>query len=79
MSGYSNSPKILKGGIVLIDAESGRVLRIISLQYNPEKMTRTLQAQGAGGEGGNRSEAMRFKGPAVETFKLEADIDAADQ
>ena len=22
---------------------------------------------------------MRFKGPAVETFKLEADIDAADQ
>ena len=64
---------------MLIDAESGRVLRIISLQYNPEKMTRTLQVQGAGGEGGNRSEAMRFKGPAVETFKLEADIDAADQ
>ena len=31
MTGYSNSPKILKGGIVLIDAESGRVLRIISL------------------------------------------------
>ncbi len=79
MSGYSNSPKVLKGGIVLIDAETGRVLRIISLQYNPEKMTRTLQVQGAGGEGGNRSEAMRFKGPAVETFKLEADIDAADQ
>ena len=24
MTGYSNSPKILKGGIVLIDAESGR-------------------------------------------------------
>jgi len=79
MSGYSNSPKILKGGIVLIDAASGRVQRIISLQYNPDSLTRTLQAQGAGGEGGNRAEALRFKGPAVETIKLEAEIDAADQ
>jgi hypothetical protein len=79
MSGYSNSPKILKGGIVLIDAESGRVQRIISLQYNPDSLTRTLQVQAAGGEGGNRSEPMRFKGPAVETFKLDAEIDATDQ
>jgi hypothetical protein len=79
MTGYSNSPRILKGGIVLLDAESGQVLRIISLQYNPEKMTRSMQVQAAGGESGNRSEAMRFKGPAIETFKLEADIDAADQ
>jgi len=79
MSGYSNSPKILKGGIVLIDPESGQVLRIISLQYNPDSLTRTLQVQAAGGEGGNRSEPMRFKGPAVETFKLDAEIDAADQ
>jgi len=79
MTGYSNSPKILKGGIVLIDPESGQVLRIISLQYNPDSLTRTLQVQAAGGEGGNRSEPMRFKGPAVETFKLDAEIDAADQ
>jgi hypothetical protein len=79
MSTFPNSPKLLKGGIVLIDAENGRVARIISLQYNPESLTRSLQVQAAGGEGGNRSEAMRFKGPAVETIKLEADIDAADQ
>lgn len=26
MSGYSNYPQAIKGGIVLIDAESGRVL-----------------------------------------------------
>ena len=79
MSTFPNSPKLLKGGIVLIDAENGRVARIISLQYNPESLTRSLQVQAAGGEGGNRSEAMRFNGPAVETIKLEADIDAADQ
>lgn len=79
MASFPNSPKVLKGGIVLIDPESARVLRIISLQYNPDTLTRSLQVQGTGGEGGNRSEAMRFKGPAVETFKLEAEIDATDQ
>jgi hypothetical protein len=34
--------------------------------------------QGAG-EGGDRSEALRLKGPAVETIKLEAEIDATDE
>lgn len=79
MTTFPNTPKVLKGGIVLIDPVSAQVRRIISLQYNPDSLTRTLQVQGAGGEEGNRSEAMRFKGPAVETFKLEAEIDAADQ
>lgn len=79
MTTFPNSPKILKGGIVLIDPQSARVQRIISLQYNPDSLTRTLQVQGAGGEEGNRSEALRFKGPAVEIFKLDAEIDAADQ
>ena len=74
-----NSPKLLKAGLVLLDPESSKVLRVISLQYNPEKLSRSLQVQSAGGEAANRSEAMRFKGPAVETIQLEADIDAADQ
>ena len=79
MTSFPNSPKVLKGGIVLIDPESARVQRIISLQYNPDSLSRSLQVQGAGGEGGNRSEALRFKGAAVETYKLEAEINAADQ
>jgi hypothetical protein len=79
MTTFPNAPRILKGGLVLIDPESAKVLRIIALQYNPESLSRSLQIQSAGGEGGNRSEPMRFKGPAVETIKLEADIDAADQ
>lgn len=78
MSTFPGSPHILKGGIVLVDAESARVLRVITLQYNPDTLTRTLQVQGAG-EGAGRSEALRFKGPAVETIRLEADIDATDQ
>jgi hypothetical protein len=79
MTTLPNSPKLLKGGIVLVDPASARVLRIISLQYNPERLTRSLQVQTAGGESADRSEAMRFKGPAIETIRLEADIDAADQ
>jgi hypothetical protein len=71
-------PKLLKSGIVLIDPATARALRIISLQYNPESLSRTLQVQGVG-EGGDRSEALRLKGPAVETIKLEAEIDATDQ
>ena len=42
-------------------------------------MTRTLQIKGVGGETGDRSEALRLKGPPVETIKLDAEIDATDQ
>ena len=74
------SPRILKGGIALIDQDSGTVVRVISLQYNPETLSRTLQAQAAGSEGNaDRSQALRLKGPPVESYKLDAEIDAADQ
>jgi hypothetical protein len=72
------SPRLLKGGLVLIDPTSGAVQRVITLQYNPDSVSRTLQIQGIG-EQGERSEALRLKGPAVETIKLEAELDAADQ
>ncbi|MCI0397891.1 MAG: hypothetical protein L0332_30195 [Chloroflexi bacterium] len=78
MTTFPRSPRLLKGGIVLVDPDTGQVLRIISLQYNPETLSRTLQAQ-ALGESGDRSQALRLKGPPVETYKLEAEIDAADQ
>ena len=78
MTTFPNSPKLLKGGIVLIDPESGAVRRIIALQYNPDTLSRTLQVKGIG-EGGDRSQALRLKGPPVETLKLDAEIDATDQ
>jgi hypothetical protein len=79
MTTFPRSPKLLKGGIVLIDPETSAVKRIISLQYNPDTLTRSLQVQGVGGEGGDRSEALRLTGPPVETIKLDAEIDATDQ
>lgn len=78
MTSFANSPKLLKGGIVLIDPESGNVGRIIALQYNPDTLSRTLQVKGFG-EGGDRSQALRLKGPPVETIKLDAEMDATDQ
>jgi hypothetical protein len=78
MTTFPNAPKLVRGGLVLLDPDSGHVRRIIALQYNPESLSRTLQVQGAG-EGGDRSEALRLRGPAVETIKFDAEIDAADQ
>lgn len=79
MTTFPRSPILTKGGIVLIDPVSSLVKKVIALQYNPETITRTLQMQGAGGDGGDRSEALRIKGPPVETIKVETEIDATDQ
>lgn len=79
MSGFPGSPRILKGGLVLIDPDTSAVLRVIALQYNPDSITRSLQVQAISADGGDRSEVLRLKGPPVETIKLEAEIDATDQ
>jgi hypothetical protein len=78
VTSFPNSPHLVRGGIVVVHAPTGSVKRVIALQYNPDSISRTLQVQGAG-EGAARSEALRLKGPAVETFKLEAELDATDQ
>ena len=79
MSGFPGSPRLLKGGIVLVDADAGAIRRVIALQYNPDTLTRSLQPNVVGTGQGNRSEATRLKGPPVETIKLDAELDAADQ
>src|SRR5262245_56444480 len=78
MTTFPNSPRLIKGGIILIDPDSGAVQRIIVLQYNPDTLSRSLQIK-ALSEGGDRSEALRLTGPPVETIKLDVEIDATDQ
>jgi hypothetical protein len=70
-------PRLLKGGLVQIDPDTSKVLRVIALQFNPDSLSRSVQVQ-ATGETGDRSEALRLKGAGVETIKLEAEIDATD-
>jgi hypothetical protein len=79
MTGYTRSPRLLKAGLVVLAPGGGPLQRVISLQYNPDALTRSYQVQGVGGDGGGeRAQPFRLKGPAVETIKLEAEIDATD-
>lgn len=78
MTTFPGSPYVQRGGIVTVNPTTLEVLHIISLQYNPHTMNRSLQLQGAG-EGGDRLEALRLKGPPVETIKVEIELDITDQ
>jgi hypothetical protein len=63
-----------------MDVDTSTVQSVIALQYNPDSLTRSLQIQSMpGGQDGVRVDALRLRGPAVETIKLEAELDATDQ
>lgn len=87
MTRYADIPKPIRSGIVIVDPERGTPQRIIVLQFNPDTLERSLAPQaaggsgdaGGGGSGGDRNEALRLKGPAQETWKFTAEIDATDQ
>src|SRR4029077_8674332 len=79
MTTFPRSPRILKGGLVLIDPDTTTVQRIVVLQYNPDTLSRTLQVQAVGGESKDRSQALRLTGPPVETIKLDPEYDVPDQ
>jgi hypothetical protein len=74
------TPRLVKGGIVTMDPDTSALQGVIALQYNPDTLTRSLQIQAVpGGQDGVRVDALRLRGPAIETIKLEAELDATDQ
>ncbi|MGY2134457.1 hypothetical protein ACW9KT_19675 [Hymenobacter sp. HD11105] len=79
MTTFPGSPHIIKSGLVLISPETSVVERIITFQYNPDSLTRSFQVKSLSSESANRTDTLRLTGPPVETLKLEAEIDAADQ
>jgi hypothetical protein len=63
-----------------MDPDTSVIKSVIALQYNPDSLSRTLQIQSLpGGQDGVRVDALRLRGPAIETIKLEAELDATDQ
>lgn len=72
------SPRVMKGGIVVLDPDTAIPRGTIVLQYNPDTLTRRLQPQSVG-ETADRSEILRLKGPPIETISVAAEIDATDQ
>jgi len=78
--GLPIAPRLIRGGIVTMDPDTSIVLGVIALQYNPDTLTRSLQIQAVpGGTDGVRVDALRLRGPAIETIKLDAELDATDQ
>jgi hypothetical protein len=74
------SPRLVKGGIVIMDPDTSALQGVIALQYNPDTLSRSLQIQAVpGGQDGVRVDALRLRGPAIETIKVEVELDATDQ
>jgi hypothetical protein len=81
MTTFPGSPRLLKGAIVGLDP-ANPLASVIVFQYNPDTLTRRLEARVARGSGGgevDRSEAYRFEGPPQETISLAIEIDSSDE
>lgn len=72
------SPKLQRGAILSLDPTLGIPLGSISLQYNPESITRSLKPRTVGDEP-DRTEVLRLTGPPIETIQVNVELDATDQ
>jgi hypothetical protein len=77
MSTFPGSPRLIKGALIGIDPLNP-LASVVVFQYNPDTLTRRLEARAVSQEG-DRGEAFRLTGPPKETITLSIEIDAADQ
>lgn len=79
MTTFPGSPRTLKGALIGVDLFNP-LSSVIVFQYNPDTLTRRIDARATGGtDGGDRSEAFRLNGPPKETISVNVEIDAVDQ
>jgi len=67
-------PNTLKGAFVSVD---GSTTNTLNFQFNPANLKRSLKPQMVGGEEGDRSMAVRFKGAPVQTIDAVIEFDAS--
>ena len=79
MSFSPRTPRTLQGGLVLMDSDGRALLRTVAFQYNPDSISRTLQARIAQVDTGDRLEGLRLRGAPLETLKLDIELDATDR
>ncbi|RYG87204.1 MAG: hypothetical protein EON59_08090 [Alphaproteobacteria bacterium] len=77
VAGYPNSPKLIKVAIISIPA-GVPVPSVIVLQYNPERLSRTIAPKYVQTGGIALGDEM-LAGPSEETIRLTARINAVDQ
>jgi hypothetical protein len=77
LSNFPSSPKLTKGALISYDP-LGFIPQVVIFQYNPETMTRRLEAQRTQRQG-DPVETHRLKGPPIEKIELKVELDAADQ
>lgn len=77
MTSFPGSPRLLKGALIGMDPFNP-LASVVVFQYNPDTMTRRLDARAVSQEG-DRGEAFRLTGPPKETITLSIEIDATDQ
>lgn len=79
MTTFPGSPRLLKGAIVGLD-KNNPLASVIVFQYNPDTMTRKVEARAAGGgDSGDRTEALRLTSAPVENISISIELDATDQ
>jgi hypothetical protein len=79
MTTFPGSPRLIKGALIGIDIFN-LLASVIVFQYNPDTMTRKLDARTTGGQdGGDKTEALRLTGPPKETITLNVEFESADQ
>ena len=78
MTTFPGSPRLQKGALVGLDPFNPAA-SVISFQYNPHTLTRTLQPRMTGSQGrGAKAEVARIEGPPRESFNLDIELDATD-
>jgi hypothetical protein len=78
MSSLSGFPRLIKGALVGLDPFNP-LASVVVFQYNPDTMTRKLDARTtSGGDDPERSEVFRLWGAPKESITLSIEVDAAD-
>src|SRR5204862_2585106 len=79
-SGFSGSPKFLKGALVVFETIVPVPTNLIVFQYNPETMSRSFEQRGIDFElGRNSGDTFHVQFPPVESFQVTVELDSADQ
>lgn len=77
MTTKARGPRVFKGALVSIGS-TDPTPQVISFQYNPATLKRSLKPLMVGCEAGDRSQSVRITGAPTETYSVEIEIDAAD-